>query len=160
MKIQLALTSALALILSACATSHPEQRVVTKGPLICAADEVCPEIAMRWNDEKRNGFKITAEIANPEQYDIKKFSFLIDGQPYEYSTLGATQYSAEAQNKISKNSIVVPVSFLNSFNNAKEIDLKLSTDKGDILRPVLKADGQKSSAYLTFLKGYTGQLVQ
>lgn len=160
MKIQLALTSALALLLSACAGSYPEQRVVTKGPLICAADEVCPEIAMRWNDEKRNGFKITAEIKNPEQYDIKKMSFLIDGQPYDYSTIEATQYSAEDQNKISTNSIVVPVSFLNSFRSAKEIDLKLVTDKGDILRPVLKADGHKSSAYLTFLKGYTGQITQ
>lgn len=160
MKFQIALSSALALLLSACATSHLEQRVVTKGPLICAADEVCPEIAMRWNDEQRNGFKITAEINNPEQYDIKKFTFLIDGQPYEYSTVQATQYRADAQNKVSSNSIVVPVSFLNSFHSAKEIDLKLSTDKGDILRPVLTADGHKSSAYLTFIKGYTGQVAQ
>lgn len=158
MKIQIALTSAFALLLSACAGSYPE-RVVTKGPLICAADEVCPEIAMRWNDEKRNGFKITAEIQNPEQYDIKKFNFVIDGQPYEYSTIQATQYRAEAQNKVSENSIIVPVSFLNSFHNAKEITLKLSTDKGEITRPVLTADGQKSSAYLTFIKGYTGQLI-
>lgn len=157
MKIQLALTSTLVLLLSACAGSYPE-RVVTKGPLICAADEVCPEIAMRWNDEQRNGFKITAEINNPEQYDIKKFNFVIDGQAYEYSTIQATQYRNDAQNKISTNSIVVPVSFLNSFHNAKQIDLKLTTDKGEIARPVLGADGSKSSAYLTFIKGYVGQI--
>jgi len=155
MKLQLALISSLTcLTLVGCAGSYPE-RVVTKGPLICETNEVCPELSMRWKDEIRDGFKITAEINNPTQYDIKQFIFLIDGQPYIYSTIDPTQFTGQT----SLNSIRVPVSFLNSFRNSKEISLKLITDKGDIERPILKADGQQSSAYLTFLKGYTGQIV-
>ncbi|TCM68366.1 hypothetical protein EC844_10569 [Acinetobacter calcoaceticus] len=156
MKIKLALISSLAL-LTACAGSYPE-RVVTKGPLICEANEVCPELAMRWVDEKRNGFKITAEINNPQQFDIKQMNFIIDGQPYVYSTIQPTEYvSAENGIKTSANSINVPVSFLNSFRSAKEIHVELKTDQGSIDRALLTADGKQSSAYLTFLKGYTGQ---
>ncbi len=154
MKLQLALVATVALF-TGCAGSYPE-RVVTKGPLICEAAEVCPELAMRWIDEKRDGFKITAEINQPTKYDIKQFVFLVDGQPYEYSTVNPTQYTEQ----VSSNSIIVPVSFLNSFRNGKEISLKLVTDQGEIDRPILKADGQKSSAYLTFLKGYTGEAAQ
>lgn len=156
MKLQLALISSIAcLSLVGCAGSYPE-RVVTKGPLLCQANEICPELSMRWNEEKRNGFKITAEINNENQYDIKQFVFLVDGQPYIYSTIEATRHTGS----VSTNSIIVPVSFLNSFRNGKEISLKLVTDKGDIERPILTADGHQSSAYLTFLKGYTGQLPQ
>ena len=158
MKIQLALLST-ALLLTACATSNP-LKVVTKGPLICESNEVCPELAMRWNEEKRDGFKVTAEINNPEQYDIQQFVFRVDGQPYTYSTISPTQYNTENSANVSSNSIIVPVSFLNSFRNAKEISLKIVTDKGDIERPILKADGQKSSAYLTFLKGYNSPIAQ
>lgn len=158
MKTQLALVSALVL-LTGCAGSYPE-RVVTKGPLICAADEVCPELALRWNEEKRNGFKITAEINNATAYNIQQLNFIVDGQPYVYSTIQATQVKTIAGLQKSSNSINVPVSFLNSFRDAKEIDLKLVTDKGEITRPLLKANGEKSSAYLTFLKGYTGEVAQ
>ena len=156
MKLQFALISSIAcLTLAGCAGSYPE-RVVTKGPLICEANEICPELAMRWNEEDRNGFKITAEINNSNKYDIKQFVFWVDGQPYAYSTSNPTQYTGT----VSANSINVPVSFLNSFRSGKEITLKLVTDKGDIERPILKANGQQSSAYLTFLKGYTGKLAQ
>ena len=113
MKLQLALVATVALF-TGCAGSYPE-RVVTKGPLICEAAEVCPELAMRWIDEKRDGFKITAEINQPTKYDIKQFVFLVDGQPYEYSTVNPTQYTEQ----VSSNSIIVPVSFLNSFRNGK-----------------------------------------
>lgn len=154
MKLQLALISSLTcLALVGCAGSYPE-RVVTKGPLICEANEVCPELSMRWKDEVRDGFKITAEINNPTKYDIKQFVFLVDGQAYTYSTLDSSKF----ENQVSSNSILVPVSFLNSFRSGKEISLKLVTDQGDVERSILKADGQKSSAYLTFLKGYTGQV--
>ena len=153
MKFQLSLISSLAcLALVGCAGSYPE-RVVTKGPLICAPNEVCPELSMRWKDEVRDGFKITAEINNPTKYEIKQFIFLVDGQAYTYSTLNSTEFKGQ----VSSNSIQVPVSFLNSFRNGKDISLKLVTDQGDIERPILKADGQQSSAYLTFLKGYTTQ---
>ena len=158
MKLQLALLST-AVFLTACVSNYPV-KIVTKGPLICAANEVCPELAMRWIDEKRNGFKVTAEITNPEQYDIKQFNFIIDGQPYTYSTITPTEYSAKESSKTSSNSIMVPVSFLNSFRNAKDIELKLITDKGEISRPIIKANGEKSSAYMTFLKGYTGEVQQ
>ena len=152
MKIQLAFLSSV-LLLTACATPN-SLKVVTKGPLICETNEVCPELAMRWNEEKRNGFKITAEINNVNKYMIKQFVFLVDGQTYAYSVLNQTQFTGQ----VSANSIYVPASFLNSFRNGKEISLKLITDQGDIERSVLKADGQQSSAYLTFLKGYTGQI--
>lgn len=160
MKLQIALISSLAcLSFVGCAGSYPE-RVVTKGPLICEVNEVCPELSMRWNNEQRNGFKITAEINNPQKYNIKQFVFLVDGQPYTYSTINTTRYTTVAENQVSSNSIQVPVSFLNSFRSGKEITLKLVTDQGNVERAILKADGQQSSAYLTFLKGYTGQLVQ
>ncbi|OTG82846.1 hypothetical protein [Acinetobacter sp. ANC 4648] len=158
MKIQIALISAF-VILTGCASSQP-LKVITKGPLICEADEVCPELAMRWNEETRNGFKITTEINNPEQFDIKQLVFLVDGQPYAYSTISPTAYTTTGHLKTSTNSIHVPVSFLNSFRDGKEINLKLVTDKGEINRPILKANGQKSSAYVSFLKGYTGQMPQ
>lgn len=154
MKIKLAIISAL-VALTGCAGSYPE-RVVTKGPLICSAGEICPELALRWNDEKRNGFKITAQINDSQQHDIKQLNFIVDGQPYIYSTIQATQYKTTAGVTNSSNFINVPVSFLNSFRDAKEIDLKLVTNNGEIIRPILKSNGEKSSAYLTFLKGYTG----
>jgi starvation-inducible outer membrane lipoprotein len=158
MKTQLAIISAL-LVLTGCAGSYPE-RIVTKGPLICNSDEICPELALRWNDEKRNGFKITADINDKTQHDIKQLNFIVDGQPYIYSTIEATQYQTNEGIINSANFINVPVSFLNSFRGAKEIDLKIVTSNGELTRPILKADGQKSSAYLTFLKGYTGQIVE
>lgn len=158
MKIQLALISA-AILMTACAGSAPE-RIVTKGPLICSANEVCPELAIRWKEETRDGFKITAEINNAQQYNIKQLNFIVDGQAYVYSTINSTQFKKSANTTISSNSITVPVSFLNSFRDAKEIELKLVTDQGEITRPILKANGEKSSAYLTFIKGYTGQIAQ
>lgn len=154
MKIKLALISSIVL-LTGCVASLPE-RVVTKGPLICQADEICPELSMLWNDEKRNGFKITAEINNPEQFNITQMNFIIDGQDYVYSTIQTTQFTKQETTTTSSNSIVVPVSFLNSFRDAKQIDLKIVTDKGNIERPILTTAGHKSSAYLTFLKGYAG----
>jgi hypothetical protein len=159
MKIKLVLISAVVGLFSGCVT-HQAERIVTKGPLICAPQEVCPELAMRWNNEERNGFKITAEINNAEQYDIKQLVFLVDGQPYTYSTIQPTKYKDISGLKNSTNFIKVPVSFLNSFRDAKQIDLKLVTDKGNIERAILKENGEKSSAYLTFLKGYTGQIPQ
>ena len=154
MKLQLALISSLAcLTLAGCAGSYPD-RVETKGLLICEANEICPELSVRWKEEARDGFKITAEINNVNKYMIKQFVFLVDGQTYAYSVLNQTQFTGQ----VSANSIYVPASFLNSFRNGKEISLKLITDQGDIERSVLKADGQQSSAYLTFLKGYTGQI--
>lgn len=158
MKIKLALISSIVL-LTGCVASLPE-RVVTKGPLICQANEICPELSMLWNDEKRNGFKITAEINTPVQLNITQMDFIIDGQNYVYSTIQATQFSTKDEVKTSSNSIIVPVSFLNSFRDAKQIDLKLVTDKGNIERPILTSDGHKSSAYLTFLKGYSGEVAQ
>ncbi|AOA58688.1 hypothetical protein [Acinetobacter larvae] len=156
MKLQLAMLATLTALLSACAGSYPE-RVVAKGPLICAVDEVCPELSLGWNEEKRNGFKISTEIKAVEAYDIKQLNFIVDGQTYAYSTIQPTHVSGEAI-KTSSNAIYVPVSFLNSFRNAKQIDLNLVTNKGDIDRVVLGADGRQSSAYLTFLKGYLGDL--
>lgn len=158
MKIKLALISAL-VVLTGCAGSYPE-RVVTKGPLICATDEICPELALRWNDEKRNGFKITADVNDTIQHDIKQLNFIVDGQPYVYSTIQPTQYATVAGVTNSSNFIIVPVSFLNSFRDAKQIDLKIVTANGEVTRPILQADGQKSSAYLTFIKGYTGQTIE
>lgn len=153
MKTQLLLISTVVL-LSACAGSYPE-RVVTKGPLICTPDEICPDLAIRWNEQTREGFKISAELNHAEAYDIKQLVFLVDGQPYIYSTIDPTVHTKTAGLITSNNSIRVPVSFLNSFRDAQAIDLKLVTDKGDIQRPLLKENGEKSSAYLTFLKGYT-----
>ena len=153
MKIQLALITSF-LILSGC-VNNPADRIVTKGPLICAADEVCPELSLRWNEETRDGFKITAEINDSSAYDIKQMVFLVDDQPYVYSTIDPTKNVTNAGLITSSNAIRVPVSFLNSFKDAKKIDLKLVTDKQEILRPILKENGEKSSAYLTFLKGYT-----
>lgn len=158
MKIQLALISSV-LFLTACA-GHVPERIVTKGPLICAANEVCPQLSVRWKEEVRDGFKISAEITQPEAYEIKQLEFLVDGQPYTYSTINLTTHSTTAGLNTSSNSIKVPVSFLNSFRNAKQIDLKLVTDKGDIQRSILKENGEKSSAYLTFLKGYEEQPAQ
>ena len=155
MKTQLFLISTLAL-LTAWAGSYPD-RVVTKGPLICLSNEICPELSVRWNEETRDGFKISAEINHTATYDIKQLVFVVDGQPYIYSTIEPTAHTTSESVITSTNSIRVPVSFLNSFRDAKTIDLKLVTDQGEIQRPILKEDGQKSSAYLTFLKGYAVQ---
>ncbi len=158
MKTQLLLISTLAL-LTGCAGSYPE-RVVTKGPLICASNEICPELAVRWNEETRDGFKISAEINDSAAYEIKQLVFVVDGQPYIYSTIDPTAHIKSESVITSTNSIRVPVSFLNSFKDAKTIDLKLVTDQGDIQRPILKENGAKSSAYLTFLKGYAERPAQ
>ena len=117
-------------------------------------------MALRWNEETRDGFKITAEINDSSAYDIKQMVFLVDDQPYVYSTIDPTNTVTNAGVITSSNAIRVPVSFLNSFKDAKKIDLKLVTDKQEILRPILKENGEKSSAYLTFLKGYTNNNTQ
>lgn len=152
MKTTLALIGTL-FILTSCA-QHPTKYIVTKGPLICNTEEVCPELSFRWLEQSREGFKISADIASSQPYEIKQFEFLVDGQPYLYSTIEPTQHSIKNQQQLSSNSIHVPVSFLNSFRDGKQIDLKLVTDQGDIQRPILKENGEKSSAFLTFLKGY------
>lgn len=144
------------LVLVGCASSQPV-KMVAKGPLICAENEVCPNLSVKWDDKNRDGFTISSEISHTENYDIKQMVFLVDNQPYAYSTIQPTQYLEQNTSKVSSNFIKVPVSFLNSFRNAKQIDLKLITDKGEIERPILKENGEKSSAYLTFLKGYTEQ---
>lgn len=144
------------LILVGCATSQPV-KMVTKGPLICAENEICPELSVKWDKENRDGFTISSEITSSENIEIKQLVFLIDNQPYAYSTIQPTQYKVLNGLKNSSNFIKVPVTFLNSFRDAKQIDLKLVTDKGEIERPLLKSNGEKSSAYLTFLKGYTDQ---
>ena len=154
MKTHLALISSI-LFLSGCAGTVSE-RIVTKGPLICEAGEICPELAIGWKEQTREGFKISAEITNANAYHIQQFEFLVDGQPYTYSTIEPTQYNTQGALTTSSNFIRVPVSFLNSFRDGQQIELKLMTDKGDILRPIKKANGEKSSAYLTFLKGYAG----
>ncbi|SPL71467.1 hypothetical protein [Acinetobacter stercoris] len=156
MKIQYALLGSL-ILLTGCVNNAPT-KVITKGPLICSTGDVCPSLSAKWNQETRDGFKITADIDNPTKYDIKQLVFVVDGQAYTYSTIQPTVYTEAAGIVNSSNSIFVPRSFLNSFRNAKEIDLKLVTDQGEIVRPILTADGQKSSAFLTFEKGYTEEL--
>ncbi len=158
MKIQYALLGSL-ILLTGCAGSYPE-KIVAKGPLICASGDICPNLSARWNQETRDGFKITTDLDSPSKYDIKQLVFLVDGQPYTYSTIQPTAYKDNNGSINSSNYIYVPRSFLNSFRNAKEVELKLVTDQGDITRPILTADGQKSSAYLTFLKGYAETAVK
>lgn len=124
--------------------------------MICAQNELCPAVKVTWNEQSRSNLKITAYLPSAkDDYDIQQFVFLIDQKPYSYAPTTATthEYINRMVPHRSSNYIVVPSAFLSTFKNAKDIELKLVTDKGNITRPVYR-NGQQSSAYRAFINLY------
>lgn len=143
--------------LAGCATSSTQpQNIASTGLLICAQNELCPAVKVTWNEQNRNNLKVTAYLPSAkDDYDIQQFVFLIDQKPYSYAPTTATthEYINRMVPHRSSNYIVVPSAFLSTFKNAKDIELKLVTDKGNITRPVYR-NGQQSSAYRAFINLY------
>ncbi|NCI78131.1 hypothetical protein [Acinetobacter kanungonis] len=143
--------------LAGCATSSTQPpNIASTGLLICAQNELCPAVKVTWNEQERSHLKITAYLPSAkEDYDIQQFVFLIDQKPYSYTPAAATthEYINRMVPHRSSNYIVVPSSFLSTFKNAKDIELKLVTNKGNITRPVYR-NGQQSSAYRAFINLY------
>jgi hypothetical protein len=113
-------------------------------------------VKVTWNEQNRNNLKVTAYLPSAkDDYDIQQFVFLIDQKPYSYAPTTATthEYINRMVPHRSSNYIVVPSAFLSTFKNAKDIELKLVTDKGNITRPVYR-NGQQSSAYRAFINLY------
>lgn len=140
-----------------CATSSTQpQNIASTGLLICAQNELCPAVKVAWNEQNRSNLKVTAYLPSAkDDYDIQQFVFLIDQKTYSYVPAAATthEYIGRMVPHRSSNYIVVPSSFLSTFKNAKDIELKLVTDKGNITRPVYR-NGQQSSAYHAFINLY------
>jgi hypothetical protein len=143
--------------LAGCATSSTQpQNIASTGLLICAQNELCPAVKVTWNEQNRSNLKITAYLPSAkDDYDIQQFVFLIDQKPYSYAPTTTTthEYINRMVPHRSSNYIVVPSSFLSTFKNAKDIELKLVTNKGNITRSVYR-NGQQSSAYRAFINLY------
>lgn len=140
-----------------CATSSTQpQNIASTGLLICAQNELCPAVKVTWNEQNRSNLKVTAYLPSAkDDYDIQQFVFLIDQKTYSYAPTAATthEYISRMVPHRSSNYIVVPSSFLSTFKNAKDIELKLVTNKGNITRPVYR-NGQQSAAYRAFINLY------
>jgi hypothetical protein len=143
--------------LAGCATSNTQpQNIASAGLLICVQNELCPTVKVTWNEQNRSNLKVTAYLPSAkDDYDIQQFVFLIDQKPYSYAPTTATthEYINRMVPHRSSNYVVVPSAFLSTFKNAKDIELKLVTDKGNITRPVYR-NGQQSSAYRAFINLY------
>ena len=129
-------------------------RTTTRGPLLCENIPGCPELAIDWT--KRQGANdLSIHIYSPNQIELNEFTFVVDGKKYSYSTIGAASYrQLENSNVIdSSNTVHVPSSLLTRFRNAKDIQVLLSSNQGDISHAVL-SNGTQSKAYRLFLRAY------
>lgn len=131
-------------------------RIETKGQVICEAAKPCAELTFDWKVKSNNLYKVRADLYDPQQYDIQRVTFNIDGQSYPYVVTGKTSNKNILNSSLinSFNFIDVPASLINKLYNAKAIDVSLLTDKGEISHSALK-DGEESRAYKTFKRGYT-----
>lgn len=131
-------------------------RVETKGQAICEASKPCPEITFDWKLQPNNLYKVRADFYDNEKFDIQRIIFLVDGQSYEFNATAQTSQRPVLNSQLinSSNYIDVPVSFVHKFNNAKTIDMSITTEKGEISHSLLKED-KISFAYKTFKRGYS-----
>ncbi|MBP6114188.1 MAG: hypothetical protein KA474_05600 [Acinetobacter sp.] len=130
-------------------------RVETKGQVICEASKPCTELTFDWKKQSNTLYKVTADLYDQEQFNIQAVNFQIDGNSFPFSASPKTALRPVLTSTVtnSSNFIEVPLSFINRFNKAKEINVTVVTDKGEISHAVLK-DGKESFAYKTFKNGY------
>ena len=115
-------------------------RVNTRGQLTCNSNEVCPELDIDWNKK---------------QYDLKEFTFIVDGKTRSFSTIGATTTRNINNSGIyeSTNNAEVPSNLFSQINQAKNIQVVISTNQGDITRDMLSPNKQ-SDAFRLFRRAY------
>ncbi len=124
------------------------------GSLNCKSNEICPIVLVEW--DKKQNHKLSLEtvlISSYNYYDIKSITFLVDDKAFSYKPTGLTQQKSINQliPRHSLNSFILPRSFLEEINEAKNIEISIETDKGNIKRSVY-SETQKSMLYLNFIK--------
>lgn len=132
-------------------------RLITKGQVICEPTaKPCPELAFDWEKGGRNGYNVTAELYDSEKFNIQDISFNIDGQVYPFTAKTESVSRPVPNSNIleSSNTVVVPKSFIKTFNKANEISVSVKTDKGEITHAV-RTPEKESLAYVLFKRGYT-----
>jgi len=129
-------------------------RVNTRGQLLCEQGQVCPEVEIDWN-KSQGAYPTTFHIYDRKQYEIKEVNIVIDGKTRSFSPIGNTT-SRNINNSgifASSNSIEVPSSYFSQINKAKNIQVILSTNDGDLVHDMLRS-GKQSDAYRLFLRAY------
>lgn len=129
-------------------------RVNTRGQLSCNTNEVCPELDIDWNRNKGQ-YGVAFHLYDRQQYDLKEFTFIIDGKTRSFSTLSTTTIRNLNNSGIyeSANNIEVPSNLFSQINQAKNIQVVISTNQGDITRDMLSPNKQ-SDAYRLFRRAY------
>ncbi|AXY56569.1 hypothetical protein CDG60_08320 [Acinetobacter chinensis] len=128
-------------------------KVLTRGQVTCEPGLICPELSVDWKQTADQLYKINIDIYDKEKYDIQKFLFIIDGQNYPYIPEFSTKYRTVPESTVidSSNYVSVPFSFLKRLKDAENVQLKLSTNKGEITNYLLN-NGKQSNAYKLFIR--------
>ncbi|QER39796.1 hypothetical protein F2A31_08730 [Acinetobacter suaedae] len=154
----------LSFILGACTTpvtstsSNSNNHIATAGSLSCKANEICPNVVVQWDKQKKQQLKLDLSLTSSyDYYDIDQITFIVDGKSFNYIPIGKTQqkYINRLIPKRSSNTFTIPSSFLYEFKNAKNVDLAINTNKGVIKRSVYTPT-QQSMLYHNFKQLMTG----
>lgn len=129
-------------------------RINTRGQLLCEAGTVCPEVEIDWNKNQGN-YPTTFHLYDRKQYEIKEVNFVIDGKPRSFSTIGNTASRNINNSGIfqSSNTIEIPANYFSQIHKAKNIQIIISTNDGDLVNDMLR-NGKPSDAYRLFLRAY------
>jgi hypothetical protein len=129
-------------------------RVNTRGQLTCNTNEVCPELDIDWN-KNQGQYNVSFHLYDRQQYDLKEFTFIVDGKTRSFSTIGATTTRNINNSGIyeSTNNAEVPSNLFSQINQAKNIQVVISTNQGDITRDMLSPNKQ-SDAFRLFRRAY------
>lgn len=135
--------------------SESAKRIETTGQVICEPSKPCTELTFDWKKQSNELYKVTADLYDQEQFNIEHVNFQLDGEAFPFKASPKTGLRPVLNSTLinSSNLIEVPASFIDRFDKAKEINVSVVTDKGEISHAVLK-DGKESFAYKTFKNGY------
>lgn len=158
MKKTLSLLS-LCIVMSGCATlpdssANSTDNLATAGSLNCKANELCPNVFVEWDKQYKEQLRVETVLnSSYDYYDIKSLTFLIDDKTFTYQPVGPTQQ--KDINRLiprrSSNSFILPSTFLYELKKAKNVELSIETDKGNIKRSVY-TPSQQSMLYHNFIK--------
>ncbi|MCH7357561.1 hypothetical protein MMP61_18665 [Acinetobacter sp. NIPH 1958] len=149
----------LCIVMSGCSTlpvsSVPStDNLATAGSLTCKANELCPNVFVEWDKQHKAQLSVETVLnSSYDYYDIKGITFVVDGKAFAYKPIGPTKQ--KNINRLiprrSSNSFVLPSTFLYELDKAKNVELSIETDKGNIKRSVY-TPSQQSMLYHNFVK--------
>ena len=106
--------------------------------------------------DKKQNHKLSLEtvlISSYNYYDIKSITFLVDDKAFSYKPTGLTQQKSINQliPRHSLNSFILPRSFLEEINEAKNIEISIETDSDGDLNVTIKTGKDKYKLFYAHL---------